>query len=187
VSAQRRALEAAVRELPNGLREHVLRVVAGAQRLARRHGIDEERATVAALGHDLLRAAPPNELLARAEAAELELLPVERESPVLLHGPLSALVMAERFGVDDADVLDAARYHTTARAGMSQLERLLFVADKIEPTKVEGRPALAEASLLAEESLLLATRRLLEAQAEVAQRRGWQLHPNSVAALAELS
>ena len=67
----RPALEGAVAELPRGLRDHVLRVVAEARRLAKRHGVDEERAEVAALGHDLLRAHRPAELLRLAEAADL--------------------------------------------------------------------------------------------------------------------
>ena len=179
-------LEGAVGELPRGLRDHVLRVVTEARRLAERHGIDEERATLAALGHDLARAQSPSELLRGAQAAGLELTPIERADPMLIHGALGARIMAERFGVPDEELLAAARYHTTGRIGMSALERLIFVADKVEPEKVRGRPELAEARRLADESLEAAMRRLLDWQVRRALDRGWPLHPNTVAARNEL-
>lgn len=182
----RAALEKAVATLPRALREHVLSVVEEARRLAPRYGIDEERAVVAALGHDLERAARPSELLQKAEAAGLTLSEVERSAPILLHGTLSARLMAERFGVADEDALAAARYHTTGRAGMSALERLIFVADKIEPEKVRGEPALAEARRLADESLEAAMRSLLDIHVGRALAQGWPLHPDTVAARNEL-
>jgi len=186
MSGLRTRLEAAVAELPAGLRDHVLRVVAEARRLARRYGVDEERAMVAALGHDLMRGHTAPELLREAEAAGLAANDVERSQPILLHGPLSARLMAERFGVDDAEALAAARHHTTARAGMSALERLIYVADKIEPQKAGADPELIEACRLADESLEAALLRLLDIQIERALERGWPLHPDTVAARNEL-
>jgi predicted HD superfamily hydrolase involved in NAD metabolism len=181
----RAALEAAVAELPRGLREHVERVVVEARRLAARHGIDEKRAVIAALGHDLMRGHRPDELLREAEAAGTPSA-VERSEPILLHGPLSAKLMRERYGIDDHEVLAAARYHTTARAGMGALERLIFVADKIEPDKAAGDPALSEARRLADESLDAAMLRILDRQIERALAKGWPLHPDTVAARNEL-
>ena len=182
----RSALEGAVAELPPGLRDHVLRVVTESRRLAERYGVDEERAVVAALGHDLARAHRPDELLRQAEVAGLTPSDVERAEPILLHGSISAWLMAERFGVDDTEVLAAARYHTTARAGMSALERVIYVADKIEPEKAREDPALAEARRLADESLEAAMRVLLNRHVSKALERGWPLHPDTVAARNEL-
>ncbi len=182
----RATLEEAVAELPSGLRDHVLRVVEEARRLARRHGIDEERAAVAALGHDLARAQGPAELLRAAQEAGVQPSDVERSAPILLHGAISAVLMAERFGVRDEETLAAARYHTTGRAGMGALERIIFVADKIEPGKARGEPALAEARRLADERLEAAMRRLLDLHVSRALERGWPLHPNTVAARNEL-
>ncbi len=182
----RSALEGAVADLPPGLRDHVLRVVTEARRLAERYGVDEERTVVAALGHDLARALPPDELLRQAETGGLTPSEVERAEPILLHGGVSAWLMAERFGVDDAEVLAAARYHTTGRAGMSALERVIYVADKIEPEKARGDPALAEARRLADESLEAAMRVLLNRHISKALERGWPLHPDTVAARNEL-
>jgi predicted HD superfamily hydrolase involved in NAD metabolism len=186
MSDPRSALQSAVDALPRGLRDHVLRVVEEARRLAARHGIDEERATIAALGHDLARADSPGDLLKRAQALGIGVSDIERREPILLHGPLSARLMAERFGIEDADALAAARYHTTARAGMSAIERLIYVADKIEPHKAREDAALAEARRLADESLEAAMRVILDRQVARAAERGWPLHPDTVAARNEL-
>jgi len=183
----RAALEEAVAALPRGLRDHVLRVVAEARRLARRHSIEEERAVVAALGHDLARAEAPSALLRGAEAAGHEVSAVERSQPILLHGLLSARLMAERFGVEDEEALAAARYHTTGRAGMSPLERLIYISDKIEPEKAGEDPMLAHARRLAHDSLEAAMRHLLEVQLSRAIERGWPLHPDTVAAWNDLA
>lgn len=179
-------LERAVAQLPGGLREHVLRVVTEARRLAHVHHLDEERAAIAALGHDLLRAHAPEELLRAAADAGLTPSAIERSQPVLLHGPLGARLMAERYGVDDAQALAAARHHTTARAGMDPLERLIYVADKIEPGKAREDPDLLEARRLADHDLDGALRLLLDYQIEKALQRGWPLHPDTVAARNEL-
>src|SRR3990172_8143497 len=126
-------LQEALDRLPRGLMAHVERVVAEARRLARVYGLDEERVTLAAWGHDIARGMTEPELLAGAAAAGLATSAVERSQPILLHGPLGAVLLASRHGVTDAEVLAAARHHTTAREGMSLLEKVIFVADKIEP------------------------------------------------------
>jgi predicted HD superfamily hydrolase involved in NAD metabolism len=180
------ALRQEVDALPRGLRDHVLRVVDEAQRLARAHGIDEERATIAALGHDLMRGHSPAELLHHAEASGLAPSAIERSEAILLHGPLSARLMAGRFAISDADALAAARHHTTARAGMAALERLIYVADKIEPEKARLDPALARARELAADDLDAAMRVILDRQVARAVERGWPLHPDTVAARNEL-
>ncbi len=182
----REELGAAVAELPAGLRDHVSRVVTEARRLAHRHGIAEERAVIAALGHDLYRGHSPDDLLREAEAAGLAPTPEERSQPILLHGLLAAMLMQGRYGIDDAEVLAAARYHTTARAGMSELEKLLFVADKIEPEKARSELSLAQAREAAHESLDAALRFILDYQVTRAIERGWPLHPDTVAARNEL-
>jgi predicted HD superfamily hydrolase involved in NAD metabolism len=182
----REELGAAVAELPTGLGDHISRVVTEARRLAHQHDIDEERAVIAALGHDLYRGHPPEDLLREAEAAGIAISDEERSQPILLHGPLGARMMAERYGITDEDVLAAARHHTTAQAGMSDIEKLLFVADKIEPEKARSQPALAEAREAAYHDLDIAMCIILDYQVARAIERGWPLHPDSVAARNEL-
>jgi len=179
-------LRAAVARLPRGLAEHIEGTVEEARRLALLHGADEERATLAAWGHDIARALSPSELLAEARRLGLALDPVEEQTPILLHGHVGAAILSRDFGINDPDVLAATRYHTTARAAMSTLEKIVFVADKIEPSKVRAEPALAKVRQLSERDLDAAILECLNQHLLEASRRGWPLHPNTVAARNEL-
>lgn len=181
-----RALRETVGGLPAGLRGHVLRVVDEACRLARRHGVDEERAALAALGHDILRARPPSDLLALAASMGVQPDPLEQAAPILLHGPLAARLMGERYGVADPDVLAAAAWHTTARPGMTPLEKVLFLADKVEPGKSRRSRARMAVRVLAEDDLNAALLMWLDQGLARSLRRRWALHPATVAARNEL-
>ncbi|MBM4411485.1 MAG: HD domain-containing protein [Chloroflexi bacterium] len=129
-------------ELPDGLVAHIDRVVSLTDRLATLHGLDVGLARLMAQGHDLVRAIPPAELVKRAVAQGLTVDPVERDVPVILHGPLGALELSERFGVTDQRVLDAIWWHTTGHPEYGSEAWAMFVADKVEPHKVERWPAL---------------------------------------------
>jgi len=90
------------------------------------------------------------------------------------------------YGIDDRQVLAAARFHSTGRAGMSLLEKVIFVADKIEPGKVRATPALARVRELADRDLDAAILEYLDQMLVVAREEGWPLHPQAVAARNEL-
>ena len=180
-TAETRALRARMAaEVPDFMIAHIDRVVAAAEPLARRHGADVGRTLLAAQGHDLLRALTDAEWLARAEARGLELSPVERARPVLLHGPLGALELEERFGVDDALVLHAIRWHTTGDPAFGPEAWAMFVADKIEPAKLARRPELQRVIDLAQDSLEAAALAYLELEAERSGREGFELHPHAI-------
>jgi hypothetical protein len=76
----------------------------------------------------------------------------------------TARLLASRYGVEDEEVLAVARWHSTGRAGMSALEKVLFLADKVEPGKAAGRPDLEEVRRLAETDLDGAVLRYLDLQ-----------------------
>jgi predicted HD superfamily hydrolase involved in NAD metabolism len=179
-------LRAAVARLPRGLVVHIEGVVAEARRLAVLHGSDEERAALAAWGHDVARALSPSDLLAEARRLGLAVDLVEEQAPILLHGPIGAAILNRDYAIDGAEVLAAARYHTTGRAGMSTLEKLIFVADKIEASKLRANPALASVKRLADHNLDAAILEYLNQHLIEASRRGWPLHPHTVAARNEL-
>jgi predicted HD superfamily hydrolase involved in NAD metabolism len=180
------SLRAHIVGLPGGLRRHIRAVAAEARRLARLHGVDEDRAMMAAWTHDIARAMEPLELLRLARELGLSPNEVEEAAPILLHGPVAARLLASRYGVEDEEVLAAARWHSTGRAGMSALEKVLFLADKVEPGKVAARPDLAETRRLAETDLDGAVLHYLDLQLVEAVRQGWPLHPDAVAARNEL-
>jgi predicted HD superfamily hydrolase involved in NAD metabolism len=185
--AQVQAVRQTVARLPRGLAEHVERMAAEADRLAAGfEELDRERVRLAAWGHDIARALSPQELLARARGFGLEVNAVEKEAPILLHGPVGAEILRQEHGVDDPEVLAAARFHSTGRAGMSLLEKVIFVADKIEPGKVRAKPALAGVRELADRDLDAAILEYLDQMLETARQEGWRLHPQAVAARSEL-
>ena len=176
------ALRREVERLPDGVREHVERVLVEALRLAARHGVEGSTVRLAVLGHDLLRVTPREELLRLAGEMGIEPNEAERSEPVLLHGAVTAGMLSERFGIDDVDVLNAVRYHTTGRAGMSDLEKVVFLADKTEPDEIAHYPEWREVRDLAQKDLDAAMLRALELYLERARREGWTLHPDVVAA-----
>ena len=169
-------------DLPAGLLAHVDRVVALAGELARHHGANEAQTLLAAQGHDLLRALEPAELLARAERRGLEIVPVERAAPLLLHGPLGALELSERFGVEDEAVLHAIRWHTTGHPDYGPEAWVFFLADKVEPEKLRAWPELERVLDLARNSLPTAALAYLDLSVERGQREGWQPHPMALRA-----
>lgn len=172
--------------LPAGLRDHVFRVVAEARRLGARYGLDPDRLEIAALGHDLYRAHGPKQLLSLATVLIGPPHEVEQAEPILLHGPLAALALQAEYGVDDTEILDAARYHTTARAGMTLFEKALFLADKIEPEKVDRIPEMEDVRRLAMEEPDAAILRFLDYRVRRSAELGWLLHPDLVAARDDL-
>jgi predicted HD superfamily hydrolase involved in NAD metabolism len=164
-------------ELPAGIVEHIDRVVAVTGELARRHGVDEGRALLAAQGHDLLRAMAPDAWIEAAVTRGLKLGELERAYPVLLHGPLSAIELEQRGWVDDREVLEAIYWHTTGHPDYGQLAWAMFVADKVEPGKLLDWPALQAVAELAEESLEEAALLYLDLNRRKAARQGWTVHP----------
>lgn len=179
-------LRAALTKVPSGLAEHVLRVTDEAQRLADIHGVDRQAAKIAALAHDLLRGMNDERLLTICDEQGYAADPVDRMEPVLLHGPLAVQILREQYKVLDADVLGAVAAHTTARAGMTQLQKLIFIADKIEPHKMGGRPEVMRAGDLAESDLDAALAAYLDYMVAQDLAQGYPLHPNTVAARNEL-
>jgi len=132
---------------------HVLETANIAWELAAIHDVDPGRATLAALVHDIADPMPTHELLARAERYGIPVSLTEARVPRLLHAPVGAELLREEWGFADEEILDAVRYHVTGASIMSPLVKLIFVADKIEPTRdrhyhgLDGIRELAQTSL----------------------------------------
>ncbi len=113
--------------------QHTLGVAYTASSLAMRYGIDIDRAFLAGLLHDCAKNIPNDEKIALCKKYKVKLTEVEKQAPYLIHSKLGACLAKELYKVDDREILDAVRNHTTGRPGMSVLEKIIFTADYIEP------------------------------------------------------
>jgi predicted HD superfamily hydrolase involved in NAD metabolism len=177
--AQLEALEAALTGRISGDRlAHTYRVRDTALELCARFGADREQVQVAALMHDYARAMPSHQLLAEGRRRGLIIDPAEEVQPQLLHGPVAAVQLAEEGLVSEPAVLDAIRWHTTGRPGMSTLEKLIWLADYIEPgRRFSGIDLIRSAAAQdLDRALLMA----MESTITFIINRGWLLHVYTV-------
>lgn len=111
--------------------------------LAMRYGGDIEKASYAGLLHDCAKGMSDEKLLSVCRTNGLPVTAAEEISPYLLHGRVGAHIAAQKYGVSDPDILGAITWHTTGKAGMSLLEKIVFTADYIEPGR-DNAPNLKE-------------------------------------------
>jgi len=161
--------------------EHTLRVADTAEDLALLHDLDEDRARLAALLHDAAREIGPDEFLKLADKWNVNVGESERQSPKLLHGPVAAELARRELGIDDEEVLEAVRAHTTGRPGMEPLALVLYVADKIEPAR--DYPSVGRLREQAREDLHTAALEALRRAIAHNVARGKATHPASIETL----
>ena len=113
---------------------HVLGTEQEAIRLAQRYGADVEKARVAALLHDCTKKLSMEEQLALCEKYGIQLDELERKALKLLHSKTGAAIAKDVFGVDE-EIYSAIWYHTTGHANMTRLEKIIYLADYIEPSR----------------------------------------------------
>lgn len=129
-------LEKSVREKVSAKRyTHTLGVAYTAVSLAMRFGADLEDARAAGLLHDYAKNYSDEELIKKCKKHHLKITDTEKKSPYLLHGKLAACYAEKKFGITKEEVLKAIAYHTTGRADMGLLEKIIFAADFIEPNR----------------------------------------------------
>ena len=111
--------------------EHSVNVAKSAVMLAKHYGADEEKAEIAGILHDCCKEIPRNEMLQIILDGGIILTDTEKSSSKLWHSIAGAVYVRDVLGIDDEDIFNAIRYHTTGRAGMSLLEKIIFTADFI--------------------------------------------------------
>ena len=164
-------------KLSEGRYGHTLRVAETAADLARVHSLDEDRARLSALVHDAARETGPEDFLRLAQEWDLPVGEPEGQSPKLLHGPVAAELARRELGVEDGEVLEAVRAHTTGKPGMGPLALVLYVADKIEPAR--EYPSVERLRKLAREDLHAAATESLRRAIAHNEERGRSVHPSS--------
>lgn len=115
--------------------EHSLRVETIALQLGKKWQVSEKLVRPAALLHDCARRFSRKELLSQAVKIGLKIDPIRKFEPKLFHAEISAYLAQKEFGVKSRAILNAISRHTIGSAGMSQLEKIIYLADHIE----EGR------------------------------------------------
>ncbi len=163
---------------------HSLNVADSARSLAQRYGCDEEKAYTAGLLHDVMKNASDDEQLSAIGKAGWELTPCEKANKKLWHAIAGAAYMKTELDIADSDLIDAVRYHTTARKNMSILEKVIYVADFISADR--DYPEVDDVRHAAEESLEKAMMLGLEFCIHEIVDRKQVLHPDSVDAYNEI-
>lgn len=155
-------------------------VADAAEKLALHYGADPEKAWIAGILHDIMKELPPAEMLQKMEDFGIPLTEIERSSHKLWHATLGAAYIEQVLQITDPEIVEPVRYHTTARADMTLLEEILFIADYISADrKFEG---VEEMRVLAFEDLQMA---VLEGCSETIQdlaARKLAIHPNTMGA-----
>lgn len=114
--------------------EHSLGTAECARELALKYGVDDSKAYLAGLVHDCAKCESRESLEAvlKENAESLKLTECEFIAPKTFHAPAGAVVANERFGIVDEEILSAIRWHTIGKKDMSLLEKIVYLADKIE-------------------------------------------------------
>ncbi len=114
---------------------HTMGVAETAQSLAKMWGADSSLAYLAGLVHDCAKEVPHSTAIAKLTENGYALDGTEEQFTMLIHAPCGAVLAKEIFGIENTDVLNAVRYHTVGRPEMTLLEKIIFVADFIEPNR----------------------------------------------------
>ena len=115
--------------------KHILGVEQMSIQLATKHGCDVKLAAQAGLMHDLAKFFPPQKLLKIAQENNLELDNITQQNPHLIHADVSSIIAQQEFGINNPLILGAISNHTLGQPEMSKLSCIIFIADKLEPSR----------------------------------------------------
>lgn len=175
--------------LKNSLKEsryiHSVGVADTAAFLAERFGVSVEKARIAGLLHDCAREFPNEDMEHEADKRGITYGPIEKTMPLLLHGYIGALLISEKYQVNDSEISQAIYRHTVGGEKMTKLDKIIYFADMIEPSR--NYPGLEELRRLSREAsldeMLLAG---LSQSILFVTKKGHLIHPDTVLARNEL-
>ena len=126
------------KELDKGRYEHTKGVMYTAGCMAMAYETSIEQAMLAGLLHDCAKCIPNKKKLKMCSEHNIPVSDFERSHPFLLHSRLGAYIAHEKYGIDDQEILSAINYNTTGRREMSLLEKIIYIADYIEPMRYKA-------------------------------------------------
>ena len=158
---------------------HTLSVAETSVRLAARFGENPCQAHLAGMLHDCAKGLDAPSLLQLIRSGGIPTDDMELSMPALLHAPAGASLAKSQYHVTDASVLSAIRWHTTGRKNMTKLEKIIYLADVIEPERADF-PGLSEIRELALTDLDRAVSAAAARSAAYVSERGKKLHPRTI-------
>ena len=159
---------------------HTINVAIASVKYAVKYGADPDKALIAGVLHDCAKELPAEEQRKLAIEDSGKSYDVKK----LWHGPAGAVFAKKHFGIEDDEILDAIRYHTTARKDMTLVDKVVYLADKIEPARTYDD--LTEVRRVSDEDLQLGLILCVKAFIEKSKVKGLELHPNTKAFVREL-
>lgn len=121
--------------LPEKRFNHSLEVAKEAKKLANFYGVDEEKAFLAGILHDCAKYFPKEKIFEICEQNNFELDEIIKKQIDIAHSFIGYFVAKNDYNIKDKEILNAIKYHTTGKANMSLLEKIIYIADYIEPTR----------------------------------------------------
>ena len=158
---------------------HTKNVAIEAKRLAKKYGADVQKAEIAALLHDIARNLSQEEM--NRYVKELQLGDRYLDNKNLAHSKVGVAIIKRDFGIEDQEILDAVAYHTTGRDGMTLMDKIIFLADAMEPGRTY--PGVEKLRELVEEDLDKACAYSLRRTVEYVKSKGVYLDPDTSEAL----
>ena len=168
------------------LQVHINRTTVLAGELAAMHGVDVEACELAASTHDLFRSEPDFAQISAAEKYGIPIGDIETATPMLLHGPIAAAWLENEAGLTDSRVLQAGRWHTFGWPEIDDVGKILYLADKLEPGKVNADPSLEPIRNMAESHPDQALLKLLQMRCDAHLERELEVHPFTLALIENL-
>lgn len=164
---------------------HTLGVVETAEELAKIHGVDKEKAIISAYLHDCAKDIPEKMKIRFCKEFHIPLDKWIEKNIELCHSFLGAEIAKREYGIIDEEILNAIRYHTTGRKNMTDLEKLIYLADYIEPNRnyFQGLESIRE---YARKDLNQAMIFVLTNTIEYVKKNKGILHPLTLEALEDL-
>lgn len=159
---------------------HTLGVMEFAVALAKRYGVDVEKAQLAAMVHDCAKDMPQDNQLNLARQFGILLDEISMAEKALIHAPLGAALAKIKYGIEDPAILRAVKVHTTGDPKMTPLDKVIFLADYIEPGR--NFPGVDRLRKVAFEDLDEAVIMACDSTIRYVIDRGRLLHPRMVEA-----
>lgn len=128
--------------------EHTLGVMYTSAALAMRYEYDIKKAMIAGLLHDCAKCIPNDKKLLLCNKHNISVTELEERNPFLLHAKLGAFLAMHKYHVSDKEIISSILNHTTGKPNMGKLDKIIFIADYIEPRR-ERAPRLSEMRKLA--------------------------------------